>query len=364
MRLNKGAFTNCSALTEIRILNQFFVPSNLAFDDCPNVVIYTTYRSASIFLQDLKVPIVANCTFSDDLSYVVSFVKSDSNPVVYDNNYANIKPKKQGEVFLGWNTLQDGTGDYFANVSEAPNGVLFALYDNISGCVAQGTMITLSDGSQKAVEDLTGDEMLLVWNMFTGEFDIAPILFIDKEQKGVCEIIELLFSDGTKVKVISEHAFWDVDLNKYVFLRRDASKYIGHRFNKQSIDQNGVMTWINVELIGVNLYAEVNVAYSPVTFGHLCYYVNGMLSMPGATEGLINIFEVNPETMQIDEEAFEYDIQNFGLFTYEEFNEIVPITEEMFNAFNGQYLKISIGKGLINLYQIEQLITIYNKFFM
>ena len=51
------------------------------------------------------------------------------------------------------------------------------------------------------------------------------------------------------------------------------------------------MTWTKVQLINVEVKKEITTAYSPVTYGHLCYYVNGMLSMPGATEGLINIFE-------------------------------------------------------------------------
>ncbi|MDE6696788.1 MAG: leucine-rich repeat protein, partial [Muribaculaceae bacterium] len=95
-------------------------------------------------------------------------------------------------------------------------------------CVAPGTLITLADGSQKPVEHLTGSEMLLVWNMYTGTFDVAPILFIDSESSSLREVIYLYFSDSTEVKVIYEHAFWDFNLNEYVFLRNDASKYIGH----------------------------------------------------------------------------------------------------------------------------------------
>ena len=95
----------------------------------------------------------------------------------------------------------------------------FEKEESASLCVAEGSMITLADGSQKAVEDLTGDEELLVWNMFTGEFDSAPIVFIDSDPESYYEVINLYFSDGTTVKVISEHAFWDVNLNEYVFLR-------------------------------------------------------------------------------------------------------------------------------------------------
>lgn len=230
-------------------------------------------------------------------------------------------------------------------------------------CIAAGTLITLADGTQKAVEELTGDEMLLVWNMETGTFDSAPIIFIDSDQIGHYEVIALEFSDGTTVDVISEHAFWDLDLNKYVYLDENAEEYIGDWFNKQTVNDDGSYGWTEVQLTDVEISTEVTEAYSPVTYGHLCYYVNGMLSMPGGITGFINIFDVDPETLTIDEEAKAADIEEYGLFTYEEFYEIFPVSEDVFEAFNGQYLKISVGKGLITYEQIGALIERYSEFF-
>lgn len=230
-------------------------------------------------------------------------------------------------------------------------------------CISEGSLITLANGSQVAVEDLTGDEQLLVWNMLTGEFDSAPILFIDSEPLAEYEITHLYFSDGTDVKVIYEHGFWDFDLSEYVFLRNDAAKYIGHWFNKQADDGNGNMIWTAVQLVDVDVYTEYTTAWSPVTFGHLCYYVNGMLSMPGATEGLINIFEVDTATMQYNAGSFASDIATYGLFTYEEFAAILPVPEIIFDAFNGQYLKVAMGKGLIDWETLVGLVEHYAGFF-
>lgn len=157
--------------------------------------------------------------------------------------------------------------------------------------------------------------------------------------------------------------FWDVDLNKYIFLRKDAAQYMGHWFNKQAYDGNGNMIWGSAQLIDVQIYTEQTTAWSPVTFSHLNYYVNGMLSMPGATEGLINIFEVDADTMQFDAASFATDIATYGLYTYEEFAEIFPIPEVVFEAFNGQYLKVSISKGLIDMDGLAALIERYAEFF-
>ncbi len=231
-------------------------------------------------------------------------------------------------------------------------------------CVAEGTLITLADGRQVPVETLTGNEMLLVWNMRTGTFDVAPILFIDHDALATYKIINLRFSDGTHVKVISEHAFFDCSLNKYVYLREDAGKFIGHWFNKQTTDANGNLIWIKVQLTSVTITQEVTTAYSPVTYNHLCLYANGMLSMPGGIDGLINIFEVDGETMQINQAKYFEDIATYGLFTYEEFYELYQVPEEMFEACGGQYLKVAIGKGLLDYERLGQLIESYSEFFV
>lgn len=233
----------------------------------------------------------------------------------------------------------------------------------VQTCVAAGTNITLADGGQKKVEDLTGDEELLVWNLFTGQYDVTPILFIDHDPMAFYETISLNFSDGTVVKVMGEHGFWDITLNQYVYLDENANQYIGHWFNKHVFNENGQMTWTKVQLVNVDISTEYTTTWSPVTYGHLCYYVNGMLSMPGGIGGLFNIFNVDGETMRYDEAAMNDDIQTYGLFTYEEFAEVLPVPETIFEAFNGQYLKVALGKGLINWETLHELVVRYEKFF-
>ena len=179
-------------------------------------------------------------------------------------------------------------------------------------------------------------------------------MFIDSELIGHYGVIELTFSDGTTVDVISEHGFWDVELNKYVYLDENSAEYIGHSFMKQ--DESGMT---QVILMDVEISTEVTTAYSPVTYGHLCYYVNGMLSMPGGIDGLFNIFEVDEQTMKYDIEAMQSDINTYGLFTYEEFNALYNVPEVVFEACDGQYLKVAIGKGLITHDEIVELIEKY-----
>ena len=262
-----------------------------------------------------------------------------------------------------FNADNDMMGKVVGNAGDTvPSGMTANVTMDKGECVAAGTLITLADGTQKAVEDLTGNEMLLVWNLQTGTFDSAPILFIDSDPAAAYSVINLYFSDGTQTKVISEHGFWDHDLNEYVYLDKDAAQYIGHWFNILSTDEDGSRVTEKVQLVNVVIQNEYTVAYSPVTYGHLCYYVNGMLSMPGGIEGLFNIFEADAETMKYDEAQMQADIAQYGLFTYEEFAEIFPISEEVFEAFNGQYLKVAMGKGLIDAEGLQILIERYAEF--
>ena len=67
--------------------------------------------------------------------------------------------------------------------------------------------------------------------------------------------------------------------------------------------------------------------------------------MPGGIEGLFNIFEVDTDIMRYDEEQMQKDIDTYGLFTLEDFGGL--ISEIAFEAFNGDYLKVAIGKGIL-----------------
>ena len=51
------------------------------------------------------------------------------------------------------------------------------------------------------------------------------------------------------------------------------------------------------------------------------------------------------------------DIEKYGLFTYDDWKDYA--TEEQFAAFNGEYLKVAIGKGLVT---VEELIGYINRF--
>lgn len=344
-----------------------FVEGNQVYGGIHNITISNPYICCNVadaktggIAGSIQRTSVTNCTVSggEIISYsgmlggmagygeINSFSGGSCNTTIRKNNYSD----------------SDLVGPIVGNSQERSTVGGTTTIENDSPCVAKGTLITLADGRQVPVETLTGNEMLLVWNLQTGSFDSAPILFIDSDPWQTYKVINLAFSDGTSVKVIYEHGFWNYDLNEYVYLREDAAQYIGHWFNKQGTDGNGNMISQRVQLTGVSVQYEATAAYSPVTYGHLCYYVNGMLSMPGGAGGLFNTFDVDAATMKYDEAQMQADIAEYGLFTYEEFYGLVPVSEEAFEAFNGQYLKVAIGKGLIGVDTLNRLAVRYAEY--
>ena len=230
-------------------------------------------------------------------------------------------------------------------------------------CLARGTLITLADGSRVPVEELKGDELLLVWNFFTGTYDVAPILFIDYDAPSEVDEITLIFSNGAKLVFIDGHGIWDMTLDKFVYIDGgNAQSFVGHSFVSERVDGDGNFVFDTVTLTGVSVEKKLVEAWSPVTPVHFNCFADGMLIIPmdDVIDGLLNIFEVDPDTMKYDEEKMAADLQKYGEFTYEDFAEYIP--EEVYIAFNGRYLKVAIGKGNLTWDDIYALIERYGEF--
>lgn len=212
------------------------------------------------------------------------------------------------------------------------------------GCYAKGTMITVANGTQKAVEDIKVGDSVLVFNHLTGELDAAPISYVFHDGEKEYEVLKLHFGDATDVEVLFEHGFFDVDSKEYVLINPENAKdFVGHRFYRVTA-KNGAYDKEIVTLTDYEVYTSQTECYAVVTAGHINSFANGMLSVTDDIKGLYNIFALD-EDMKYDAQKMEEDIQKYGLFSYEDWKDFV--SEEEFAAFNGAFLKVSIGKGLV-----------------
>ena len=225
-----------------------------------------------------------------------------------------------------------------------------------SGCITKDTLITLADGTKKMVKDLLPTDLLLVFNHETGKYEAAPIIFNDVEPEDIYRIVNLKFSDGTIVKVVYEHGFFDTTLNKYVYIREDnMNEFIGHKFYQGNYDGT-IYTSNEVTLVDAYVTEELTTVYSPVTVYHLNYFTEDMLSMPAGIPGLFNIFEYG-DNLTFDKEQMEADIDKYGLYTYDDFKDY--ISYEVYSMFPAPYLKVAVGKGLTTYEEIIEMIYLY-----
>jgi uncharacterized repeat protein (TIGR02543 family) len=304
------------------------------------------------------------------LTYTVT-IKAGSNGTVSPTSVANVPYNTTITVSSNKLTINGTTVTATANSNYAfdkwdvsnnakvtGNMTITASFKSSGGgtCLIEGTMITLADGTQKAVEEILPGDMLLVWNLETGSYGYAPVVFNDSDPAAEYTVMHACFSDGTDIGIVSEHGFFDLDLGKYVYISEDTiTEYVGHTFVKLGDTASG--TWETAVLTDVWTETVCTAVYSPVTAVDLCYYTEGILSMPGGINGLFNIFEVDVGTMTYDAEAMQNDIETYGLLTLEDFGGM--ITEDMFNAFNGQYLGIAVGKGQLTWEYIAYLAERY-----
>lgn len=219
-----------------------------------------------------------------------------------------------------------------------------------NGCVTAGTLVDMADGTQKKIEDVRAGDMVMTWNFFTGQKEAQPVIVHWNHGEKETEVIELKFSDGSTIKVVTDHGFFNVDRNEMVFISADNySEFLGKDF---ALD-NGE-GWSTVTLDDVSIYREFTGVYSLLTAYNGNVFMDGKLSMTSeAVKGLFTYFEMG-ENMMYDQAKMQADIEKYGLFEYEDWAEYV--TEEEFYALNGQYFSIIVGKGYLDIEDIPYLI--------
>ena len=253
------------------------------------------------------------------------------------------------------------TVNWYADAGKTSNTVQWKTFDRDNGqtqdCITPDTLVTLADGSQKRVDALNGNEELLVWNHETGKLDRAPVAYI-VDHNGVVskrEIINLNFANGKTVKIIGEHVFFDATQNKYVAINSDnADALIGHTFAGLNADGTTIE---KVELVSVDRTTEETILYEVVSYKHLTCFTEGILSTSAFLDSLLNVFDINTDTLAYDIGSVAGDIEFYGLYTYADFDGL--ISEDAFELYNAKYLKIAVGKGYITWDDILALIDIY-----
>lgn len=219
-------------------------------------------------------------------------------------------------------------------------------------CFASGTRILLSNGTYKNIDDLTYADKIMTWNFFESKYEAESIAILVDHGKKKCEIMDLVFSDGTRLSVVGSHGLFDYDLNDFVYLTpENCSRYINHRFVKNNSGKTEL-----VRLKSTNTYLKITHAYSLTSAHNYNAVANGILTSPPPGE-FYNWIPMNGK-MRYDVKRFKADVEKYGLYDYSVF-EPYGISYETFMAFNGQYLKIPVEKGI---FQFEYIIDLFDTY--
>lgn len=126
----------------------------------------------------------------------------DNTPKTVTCTSGNLYLESFNGNYTGANTVVSGGVSIVSEGSYPYDGTFSVIGDGTitvdPTCLIEGTQITLADGSTKAIEDITYDDELLVWNFYDGKFDRAKPTWIKVEE--VASRYNLVkFSNGAEV---------------------------------------------------------------------------------------------------------------------------------------------------------------------
>jgi len=336
-----GWYTAASGGTKIGAAGASYTPT-------ANITLYAQWTinsyTVNVKTSNASVTGVTNCQtvkYGTTISVTVSFSKDNSKTFTVKNDTT-------GETILN----ESAAGTYTFTMPDSS----VTINASSTGCFAEGTLITMADGTQKPIEEITYTDELLAWDLHTGTYVVTTPSLIESYEKSETRVINLNFADGTVVRITYDHGLFDVEANNFVFIdERNVASYIGHEFVK--VDENG--TYTTTELVSYEITVE-NVAYYTIqTAIYNNCIAEGMFTLtspPAGVDGWFDYFEIG-EGLKYDEEKMQAEIEKYGLYTYEDFAEYV--TYEQFIAFNGPYLKVLVGRGVLTYEDILELIATY-----
>ena len=219
--------------------------------------------------------------FSDGGSASVKY-KDGTSAKVWAGTYQNVV-SIQDVDYIGslsqYYTLTDSSG----NTHSLPYTLTSNTTIEIGSepCIIEGTQITLADGTTKAIEDITYDDELLVWNFYAGRFDKAKPKWIKVEQTTPRYCL-VKFSNGAEVGFVGpgEHT-----------RQSDGGRGYHRIFNKEA----GAFTYVGTEETpnGTTTFAQDGTFptvvsqevvkkevkfYNVITENHYNIFANGILT--------------------------------------------------------------------------------------
>jgi hypothetical protein len=209
---------------------------------------------------------VDQCTGSDSTEQRV--------PLRVDNNCSNpYETGQSGTITQDISAWQFGGDTIYvyayarnvAGVAYSPNPITWTP----TPCLAEGTLITLADGTTKAIESVTMSDTLKAWDFDTGVATTAPVLWLQRKQSTTqYNVIE--FSDGTKLKTISQHRIFNKQSGKFTYPMTEDTP-----IGTTTVKADGTEVTVVAKKV---VYGDVNYYNIIAGGGHMNCYAEGVLT--------------------------------------------------------------------------------------
>lgn len=207
-------FSNGTALTEAVIKGSTTTVDLSTLLTTAGTYSITAKASAANFNDSAESNAVSYEMAAAGYTVTVTAAGNSSNFTVHDgqsssgNLLGTFSANQTGDVICSSGYLYFDSSDY--NGVQSTTGGVTKISDtlcSVSGdgtvnvnffCLIEGTQITLADGTTKAIEDITYDDELLVWNFYAGRFDKAKPSWIKVEETAPRYNL-VKFSNGSEV---------------------------------------------------------------------------------------------------------------------------------------------------------------------
>jgi len=108
--------------------------------------------------------------------------------------------------------VTSNAGTYYSNSATGTSGI----------CLLAGTQIALSDGTRKAIEDITYTDKLLSWDFDRGCYAETTALWIKRSETG-SQYNLLTFSDGTTLRTFDQHRIFNKQAGAFTYPMTEAT---------------------------------------------------------------------------------------------------------------------------------------------
>ena len=206
---------------------------------------------------------IADIVYADGTTAVVENEGTYNNVATVSNVYCDS---------LGDFSLKDSSGgshDVPYNLTSDTT-----LEINAQPCIIEGTQITLANGSTKAIEDITYDDELLVWNFYDGKFDKAKPSWIKVEETAPRYNL-VKFSNGSEVGFVGPGG----NIGYHRIFNKEAGAFT---HTGVADTPNGTTTFAQDETFPTVVSQEVVEKevkfYNVITENHYNIFANGILT--------------------------------------------------------------------------------------